>query len=417
MLRILRLEFIAPFTDQLLVSASNFLTVVIIARALAPEEFGFYVLLYTSIMMLGGIQSSLITGPMRVLGVGDKGSNSDYFQSQTYIQISQSLILAIVFSIILSFFDKVNIVVIIYSALSVFFIQFYEYVRVVYLTKFHYKSLLISDLLVHLSRLIFLYILYINNNLTVENSFLVIFSTSAISLLLFLINNPCLNTKLTAFSSTLRSNWNYGKWLLLETIAFLLSSRIYIYLIGFIIGLELAGVLAALQNILNTTNVIVMGLMAFITPVARRAILNESHTLWVKYLLFAGAFLITVVTLILFIMSIFSAQLVEFLYSEYYGDYSYLIPVLAVAYVVSAINSVLSAAFRTVEQPEKGAKAKVISAIFTLILAYPLLLVWGLIGAALGLIFAQLIWLLVYSYYIVKGSLNKYNVKISSPSI
>lgn len=401
-----QVRYIIPSLDQAITSLSNFLTVVIIAKAIIPEEFGIYILIYTAIMIIAGVQSSLVTGPIRVLGVTIDGNDHSYFSCQLHIQLALSFILAFLFAAVLFLLGYIDSLLVIYSSLCIIFFQFYEFTRAIYLTKFQYKLLLISDLIVHVTKLIVLYVLYLNDLLTLEISFLIISLTSGLSMLVYLRRGVDIRVPRSELINTISSNWKYGKWLLLETLAFLLSSRIYIYLIGLLIGLEMAGVLGATQNLLNTTNVIVMGIMAFAIPVARRELLIDNYSSWRKWLVGVGCMLLLVVSVILFVMTIFSKDLMEGLYGEYYGQYSYLIPLLAIAYAVSAINSVMSGAFRTVEQPEKGAKAKVVSAVLTIVMAYPLLVTWGLIGAIIGLIATQFIWFFVYCVYLVKGSLN-----------
>ena len=406
----LQVKYIFPAIDQALCSIANFLTVVIVAKAVAPSEFGIFIMIYSAIMIIAGIQSSLITGPIRVLGVDIDENKTKYYTSQLFIQLILSLVLALLFSLILLLFNLVDKVIILYSSLCIVFLQLYEFTRVIYLTNFDYKALLVSDFSVHITKLIILWLFYMQDNLSIENCFLIIFVTSSFSIILYLKDVLRERFEMSNLCGVISSNWHYGKWLLLETVAFLLSSRIYIYLIGLLIGIEQAGALGAIQNLLNTTNVLVMGVMAFAIPVARRAIINGIYFQWIKWLFSVGIFLLAVVIIVLLLMSIFSDQLVIALYGEFYSQYSYLIPLLAVVYVVSAINSVLSAAFRTVEQPEKGANAKLLSAVLTICLAYPLLKFWGLQGAVIGLIGTQLIWLLVYCIYISRGSLAKSEV-------
>ena len=47
--------------DQALISATNFLGMVVAARALSTTEFGIYALAYTGLWAMNGVQSSLIT--------------------------------------------------------------------------------------------------------------------------------------------------------------------------------------------------------------------------------------------------------------------------------------------------------------------------------------------------------------------
>src|SRR4051794_21937797 len=55
-------------SDQAVVSASNFLTLVFLARSVAPREFGIFVVVYTILLFANNLQVSAVTRPLNVLG-------------------------------------------------------------------------------------------------------------------------------------------------------------------------------------------------------------------------------------------------------------------------------------------------------------------------------------------------------------
>ena len=65
-----RQETIAVLAGQLLVSASNFMTGILLARSLGPEGYGRYALAMGTMLFLGSIQTALIISPMMVKGPG-----------------------------------------------------------------------------------------------------------------------------------------------------------------------------------------------------------------------------------------------------------------------------------------------------------------------------------------------------------
>src|SRR5207249_6919511 len=54
--------------DQALLSATNFVTFVLIARSLLPSDFGWFVLLYSCLLFANNVQYAVITQPLNVLG-------------------------------------------------------------------------------------------------------------------------------------------------------------------------------------------------------------------------------------------------------------------------------------------------------------------------------------------------------------
>src|SRR5215203_3553039 len=71
--------------DQVLISASNFITMVLAARALNPDSaaFGEFSLVYTAMLFVNILQSTLITQPHNVLASSRKGEGYNRYTSAT----------------------------------------------------------------------------------------------------------------------------------------------------------------------------------------------------------------------------------------------------------------------------------------------------------------------------------------------
>src|ERR1017187_4385316 len=54
--------------DQGLISGSNFLITILLARWLAPEQYGAYAIAFSAFLLLGSIHEALVIEPMTVLG-------------------------------------------------------------------------------------------------------------------------------------------------------------------------------------------------------------------------------------------------------------------------------------------------------------------------------------------------------------
>ena len=77
--------------SQALVSGSNFLTGIIIAKATGVSEFGVFSLIAATVLGMQGIQQALITGPMLFMSRGgeeDKDRISQYFMLQVLLSAS-----------------------------------------------------------------------------------------------------------------------------------------------------------------------------------------------------------------------------------------------------------------------------------------------------------------------------------------
>ena len=71
--------------DQVICSASSFVTLVILSHALFPADLGTYLLIFNAVLMLTGLQQGMVTGPYRVLGAPN-GFANEFTAAQARIQ-------------------------------------------------------------------------------------------------------------------------------------------------------------------------------------------------------------------------------------------------------------------------------------------------------------------------------------------
>jgi len=63
--------------DQVLVSATTFVSVVLLAKGLGSQEFGEYTLVFSALLFVNSLQSGVVTQPHNILGVARRG-HDDY---------------------------------------------------------------------------------------------------------------------------------------------------------------------------------------------------------------------------------------------------------------------------------------------------------------------------------------------------
>ena len=397
--------------DQGIVSLSNFLTTVIAARTLAPDQFGIFSLFYATLLILSGVQNALITGPLRVLGVQKTGrETTNYFQDQIYLQ----LILGIVISLI-----SVSVLIVSASAkssmgisfsLCVFFVQLQEMARAILATKLSLVSLLLLDVLTHSSRIVLVMMLAMNDELTTSSLFLAMGIPCAITASIFLRLDRMGGMQLKALLMRALENWKFGRWSLVETFAYMISSQFYFYLTALMVSIESVGALNAVLSVLNLVNVLLSGVMGFAIPIARQRLLNIGFNAWKSWLKHVGIALTTCVLVLWIAITVLARPLISFTFSDFYAEYAYLIQIIGFSYVFRSVNTVLIAAYRTAGLPQVGSSAQLASATLSLLIAYPLITTFGVGGAAIGFVVTQIAWTLVYMYYLRIGSLSENSV-------
>ncbi|MDK2743957.1 MAG: hypothetical protein NDI90_13665 [Nitrospira sp. BO4] len=399
---------VVSILDQGVVSLSNFLTSVVAARTLTLDEFGIFSLFYVTLLVFLGIQNALISGPVRVFGVAKNGSQDPgYFETQCWLQLALGGLTSLLSAgmLVSGTFGSSSLGV--SFPLCVFFVQLQELARTILATKLSVVSLLSLDLWTHCGRLLLLGILALTDRLTTNTLFLGIAIPSALAAGAFLFPYRSLPFGRLDLLSRSFENWAYGKWILVEALAYAVSSQLYLYLTALIIDARSAGALNAALAVLNLINVLLSGVMGFAIPVARDRLLNRNYEAWVNWLKSVGFRLIAAVLALWGVVAVLAEPLLRMTYGENYSGFAYLIEIIGFSYIFRAVNTVLVAAFRTAELPQVGFSAQFVAAVVSSLIAYPLISQFGVAGAALGFVAVQVTWTGVYVYYVIRGALSK----------
>lgn len=397
--------------DQGIVSLSNFTSGVIAARSLSPSQFGAFSIFYATLLVLSGIQTALITSPVRVLGVQKHAVlTSDYMGAQIWLQFALGGIISLTSCIAVMGFSSFSKGLGLSFSLCVFWVQFQEFVRATLATKLSITSLLWLDTLTHGSRFLLLLLFMVTETLTITTLFLALAIPCCIAAILFLPPRHDLKINFAEMIGAARENWRFGRWVLIETLAYTISAQAYFYLTALLISTESAGALNAALSILNLLNVILSGVMSFAVPVARQRLLEIGYQAWKSWLFRVGFSLVTCAFILWILLFVAAKPILAFTYNDFYSRFAYLIQIIGFSYIFRAINTVLISAFRTGGIPHVGSTAQSVSATISLLIGYPLITVYGVAGAALGLVVTHTTWTFVYLWYIKSGELSELSI-------
>jgi O-antigen/teichoic acid export membrane protein len=394
--------------SQALVSGSNFLTGIIIAKATGVSEFGVFSLIAATVLGLQGIQQALITGPLLFMSRGGEEDNdrtSQYFMLQVLLSAPLAVAAAIALGTFLHQWSASQLIGI---AGAVFFLQMQEFSRARLYIALWARKVLVLDIANHGLRLTLLLLLWKLDYLTSSTAFLALALAGGITS--FPVIRGLAPQTFRICVDVARKSFQYGQWLLLESVAHYLSVPLYLFLTAALLSHEATGGLNAAISLLNLPNVLVLGLMNLAVPMARQKLMNEGYEAWRSQLVSTGAVVIAVSVFLYAVISAFGSFLLVTVYSSEFAKYADIFPIVGAYYCFLAVDTVLAAAFRLAHAPQIGAMTKLWSSIITVSVAYPLISLWGLVGAAIGLVLTSATWLAIYALYIYKGALRSERV-------
>ena len=102
-------------------------------------------------------------------------------------------------------------------------------------------------------------------------------------------------------------------------------------------------------------------------------------------------------------MTITAPYLIQILYGAEYAAYGFVVWGYCLLYCFVFLGYPARYYFRTVQSTKPIFLAYCLSAAFSMLAAFPLLQVWGLMGLIIGLIVSQLLTLLIYAAFLTGG--------------
>lgn len=382
--------------DQALVSGTNFLTTIIIARCLGVEEFGKFALAWMVVQFMNGFQTAFIVSPVMSVGPKIETNKKSSYYGAVFLQ---QLLLALVLSSGIFFVIKVCAVLqpgwglsqlaLVVSVVNFFYLS-QDFIRRYFFVLSKFKEVFITDLVSCLGRLALLTVLFNSVDLTVGLALWSIALTSAIAWVIGFIVIDKLNFSWSMFYQTALRHWMISKWLIPSVVVQWVAGNLFLIGAASILGFAAVGALKAMQNILGVFNVLFSALEN-IVPVRAAVIYakKNEHSL-INYLVkvaISGG-IVTVCCIVVIVA--FPRYWVDLFYGEQYLEYAELLFGYGVAYLLTFVGLIFRVSFRTVEHTRPIFQAYLFSAIISLVSFYPLIVLLGVQGVVVGLVIVQI---------------------------
>ena len=380
--------------DQALLSATNFLTMLVLTRVLDPRPFGAFVLAYTALLLANTIQFALITQPHNVIGATRTGR--EYAVYTTATAVSQ---LAFVVPLVVAGGAAAVVAVatgLEFASLFVALVpaaiawQLQEFVRRVLYTERRMAAAFANDVVSYGGQLAILLVLWRLDDLTAAAALYALAATSAVGALLGAAQlRRAFSRRLDL--STLRENWTFGKWLAGSIIGSSISTHLYAYLVALLVSTAGAGGLKAAQILLGPLNVLLLFLSTVLPIRFARALGSRDTADLGPELRFAYVLTSPFVLVYCAALAVFPGVLLATVYGEKYDAYALVVVLFAVYYVVAYFSHVLAAALTAMKATRSLFKANAASALTTLTLGWLFIERLQVEGAVIGMILAGLV--------------------------
>jgi O-antigen/teichoic acid export membrane protein len=384
-------------TDQSIVSATNFLTNVMLARSMGLREFGVFALAWMSVLFVNSLQNALIVAPM--MSIGPKQEEKDrpsYFGALVFQElVLVSFCFVLVYSVLKvsgSFVRFSEIRQLAFPlAVSAFAYQMQDFLRRYFFATHQSRRALADDALSYLTQLPILLFLHRAGHLNSATALWTMAGTSLLGLLPGFIWMERLDFSWVWIRAISRRHWRISRWLSASALLQWTSGNLFVIAAPVYYGAAAAGVLKASQNLMGVTHVWFQGLDN-VVPVetARRlreggvrSMLGYTRSILMKW---GGLTLLFAI-----VIAASPAFWLRLLYGPEMAQYGYVLRLYALLYVVVFLGGPLRAGLQALEFTVPIFWSYLAMTAFAFCFAVPMAKWLGLSGSLFGLIASQIL--------------------------
>jgi O-antigen/teichoic acid export membrane protein/thymidylate kinase len=388
--------------DHALISGSNFLLGIVLARYLGPEQYGAYALAFSTFILLSLIHQALAMEPMSVFGPSlYRKTLREYLGLLLWLQLVVGAIIVVcggasgaIFHLLekhsnlASAFAGVVLaapcVLIFWFARRAFYLQLRPGQALIGAVA--YSALLCFGIWALASALL----------LSPFAAFLIMGTAALLTSILLLIRlQPSTSRKAIAEVLSAREvatrHWRYGRWALISGLFIWVPWNIFYSVVAYFSGLAGSGALKALLNLaMPMTQMYSAFSLLFISQAARlghekgwKAVKVQAWRIAGLYTLGSSAYWILV--------CLFRTQLIKFLYAGHYQEVVPLVPVIALASILSGAAMGPTIAIRAMRSPASVAAIYFVSSLVCVLVGVPACRAWGFRGAVICILLSSVI--------------------------
>jgi O-antigen/teichoic acid export membrane protein len=388
--------------DQAVASITNFVTGVIIARSSSKEEFGLYMLGFSLILLVTDLQTSLIATPYMVYAPRLKARAHALYAGSTLVHQVVFSLLGMAALACAAFASRFGVgprgleTVLWALGAMVGLVMLREFVRRICFAGLKLRSVLIFDICVGLAQIGGLLSLARLGVLSASTAYWLIGPVCGIAALLWLwLERHAFRVRLTQSAADLKRNWSFGRWVFASGLVYTASANLYPWLLAFFHGAAAAGVFAACVGVVSASNPALLGLQNFLGPkTAHEFALNGQQGLR-RLVLKISAVLALPAGLLTFVLILWGDRFVALLYGSRYSGNGMVVAVLSLNLLVAAVGFSFSRALLAMERASVDFGLNLVALVIMLTLGLWLVRTHGALGAAIGLVGANMVTSLV----------------------
>lgn len=387
----LRRRELRGLADQAVASGVNFLTLILVARSVAPDRFGYFALVFTLLQSLGALQLALVTRPHNVLAAGRSGAAYVRFSSTLVAyQLAFSLTAAAALALgagIARAAGAGSTLVFLVAAPTLVAWQLQELARRILYTERRLGAALANDTLSYGVQAGLLVWLYRAGSLDGVRALVVVGATSALGAAVGAFQLRSSLGK-TLEGAAMREVWRFGRWLGAAEGAYWLESQYYVYLAAAVSGPVASAALKAGQTLLGPISVFLAFFVNYLPVRFARSGVAADASVRARELRTGLRATVPAAAAYGVLVAIFARPLLRAVYGDAYGGYADVVRLFALYYVMLSVSDVVVASLAARGLTRRIFAGHLVGAAASVACGWALLDAFGAAGGVAGMILA-----------------------------
>jgi O-antigen/teichoic acid export membrane protein len=381
--------------DQIVVSGSNFLTNILLARILGIEEFGRYVLAWTIVLFVQGLQYSAVSSTM--LSIGSKQEPEaarSYFGSMFVLQgifAAASAVLTLVGAYVGdAAFPALRLdTIALPLAVAVLSSQTQDFLRRYFFSVDRLKVSFSIDAIRYMGQNIAILALIRWFPANSAAALWLVSAAAAVGSLAILPYVPSLKYSLRAIHSAGLHGWHFSKWLVASTLLVFVFTNLFTFAAGIFLGAAAVGAMRAAFTLVSIANIVIEACVNVVPVRASRTFMSSGRRGLIAYLKNVTIYGTGAIAFLLGVIVVAPKFWLRLFFGPEFESYWTLVPWYAGVQVLIFLGLVIGTWYRTLESTRFIFYANVFAVILLLLIAYPLITNFGVTGAVAGLLIGQ----------------------------
>jgi O-antigen/teichoic acid export membrane protein len=385
-----RLKGLVSLADQAVVSAANFVTGVILARACAKEELGLYLLGLSLMLVALDIQTALLATPYMIHSPRLQAGALCRYSGATFVQ---QLILSgtfaaglMVVSVILGLRgtgSKPLAQVLAALGCVIVLVASREFIRRVCFAHLRMTSALLLDTCVAVIQVGGVAVIAWTGHLSARRCYWIIGFACGVAVVGWLsTNHKDLDIVLRDIFGAANDNWQLGKWILVSGAVWTLLMNTYPWILNALHGAAATAVWGACLGVTASSNPLLQGMLNYMGPKLANSYADGGHDGLRRAMGKCNAMMGAVLLPVSVVLVLCGGMLVKVLYGHKYAGNGIVVAVLALGTVANAAAFSYSRALFALDRADVDFAINVAALVLSIGCGVPLVKWLGPLGAA-----------------------------------